>query len=148
MTVSWTPKNIEKLRYLFVVEEKTFSEIAAIMRTTRSAIAGMVNRRKIKREPKFKPKPVARVRKPKPTEVTMKPVKPPPDPVNGPISMHDMKSSSCRFLVCDDPKDLVICGQPVDGDLSPYCKEHRRICYSGFSAAGRAQRTADPAVAK
>jgi hypothetical protein len=57
-------------------------------------------------------------------------------------SLLEVRDRQCRYLVSDDLKDAVCCGNPTTSDLSSWCAYHTRLVYEPRISRQDRQRTA------
>ena len=48
----------------------------------------------------------------------------------------------CRYIVSDDLKDAICCGNPTTSDISSWCSGHSRLVYEPRVSREEKQRTA------
>lgn len=107
----WTHKNIETARQMFK-QGKTFTQIAKVLGTTRSAVSGKLNRLGLKRSDLRK--------------VNTLPDRKLPDmpQIEGKVHLRDAHPHQCRYMPGNDG---MICGkQAVRHEM---CQDHVDLCY-------------------
>lgn len=143
----------------------TASEIAMKVRTTRSAVMGIVHRareagvigvrdrdKKIQRprvnvesppkppeppKPPRLPKVLLTVKHPKPVVEVELPVVSPPPPVG--VTFHGLSKNSCRYTISGkNAKEYLFCGEPKT--KGSYCAKHAAMCYVPLSKGKRPER--------
>lgn len=113
------------------LEGKSASTIGERLGVTKNAVIGMVHRLKIRRAPQMTRSSLTKAllaKHPRPR----KPPPPPPPPRRW-ITLFELKHDSCRY-----PRDGALgveyCGAKSPF-LSPWCAEHRALCYRRVLAA-------------
>lgn len=112
----------------------TSGEIAKEVGKTRNAIMGFVHRQKIKgldlRSLNKRPKKMP-VKKPKKILSYAEKRLPPSERKH--IQLHELTSTSCRFIVAGEGANSVFCGDKITN--RSYCGHHAKICYQPFKQA-------------
>ena len=124
-------------------EEKTGSEIADALGTSRSAVMGKLYRLRAAGYIEYKtipPRPkndtpedrAARVKRPyrSPYLGPVVPLAPKKTTVlnSTGVKLMDLSHNSCRFIINDGPvQNFLFCGK--EKEKGPYCADHRKLCY-------------------
>jgi GcrA cell cycle regulator len=128
--MTWTPEKLELMRTLWL-EGNSASVIGEQLGVTKNAVIGMVFRLKIRRAPntpRFSLPEAREAAKPKPKPKLAPPRKPPPPPPRPRwVSLMELRVDSCRYPR-DGATGVEFCSA-VAPFLSPWCPEHRALCY-------------------
>lgn len=151
---AWDSETLERIKRMWIDEDRSASEIAAVFGVSRCAVIGVLNRSGVKKLSLAPPRqPVARPVKPK-TKTRERYVEPIVQPIVAPalsapevdevtipvserVKLVDLRANHCRFPIGDprSDEDFGFCGQPKESVVHAYCREHAAICYAGKGRA-------------
>ncbi len=125
MNEKWSPEREEQLRMLWT-DGLSARVIGGIMDITRSAVIGKAYRIKLesrKRSPNRFPKTIRHAR----PNQEPPPPPPPPEPLN--VTIHNLTSKNCRYIVDkNETGEVLYCGH--DKKINFYCAYHANKCYN------------------
>lgn len=149
---TWPDAKVEQLKKLWA-DGINGTLIGRKLGYTRSAVMGKITRlglhNRRERRPATaasdaKPRKQAPTRffRPKATPIaTAKPAPlPAPPPVNGGLSIFELRDDQCKYIVAGEGHDAKFCGHPIDlavkklksPQAASYCRAHASLCYINY----------------
>jgi GcrA cell cycle regulator len=135
----WDDAAVERLKELaasgmpasqIAVELGCSSRSAVLGKLDRMRRADFKERRQSPQKVTSMPTPTPRP-KPVPAPIPQPPPPAPrPKPTPLPVTLLDLDEFACRWIINDDVRHALYCGQPREPDTQGcYCEHHRRIAY-------------------
>lgn len=124
---AWTNEELDRLQEMWTKEGSTSTQIGKELGRTRGSVLGKIHRLNIaNKSPNHKTRPISKVSKSDKiifsSDFSDKDIK-------KPISMMELKESSCRWPV-DVGSDVMYCGKTKE--RGGYCKSHGDMAYRGL----------------